>query len=159
MRTRFSAGAPVSLLLSDKVRFLARWRAPALRRRGEVKSGCSDQMGAAHPLRRISGSTLPPARKGGKRCPICKSDALTYAVPGTGEKPLRGSPYARITELEGQLREMESALESTHNELDQLRMERDFYRQLLEDPAKRQERELRRGAVQRGATQPRDPLA
>ena len=94
-----------------------------------------------------------------KRCPICKSDALTYAVPGTGEKPLRGSPYARITELEGQLREMESALESTHNELDQLRMERDFYRQLLEDPAKRQERELRRGAVQRGATQPRDPLA
>jgi hypothetical protein len=41
--------------------------------------------------------------------------------------------------MEKRLHFAESELEATTAELDRVRTERDFYRQLLEDPARRQE--------------------
>lgn len=75
-----------------------------------------------------------------KRCPICKSAAVSHTAPG-GEK-VAGSPapYARIAELEQRLGHTEAELESANLALDRLRTERDFYRQLLEDPAARARR-------------------
>lgn len=93
-----------------------------------------------------------------KRCPICRSAALTYVVPGTGERPLPGSPYARITQLEQRLRLTEADLDAAHNELDQLRKERDFYHELLEDPVRRRARKLQREAA-RGSVQRPGPNA
>lgn len=77
-----------------------------------------------------------------KRCSICKSAALSKTADtaaGVG-----GPPDARIQELEQRLNVTQDELEATTAELDRLRTERDFYRQLLEDPAAREQRRLKR---------------
>jgi len=78
-----------------------------------------------------------------KRCPICRSAAVTV-IANDSEFAHRELPTPeRIADLENRLRNAESELEVTTTELDRVRTERDFYRQLLEDPAKRQQDRLR----------------
>lgn len=72
-----------------------------------------------------------------KRCSICKTTAVSDTAPGGAKVSSSPAPYARIAELEQRLVHMESELESSNTELDRLRTERDFYRQLLEDPGRR----------------------
>ena len=70
-----------------------------------------------------------------KRCPICKSTAVSGTIPdsmaGTGGAPQIG----KVTELEHRLNRTLAELEAAHAELDRLRTEQDFYRQLLGDPS------------------------
>jgi hypothetical protein len=74
-----------------------------------------------------------------KRCPICSSSAVTtFPVDSEAAHPGISSPEA-IANMEKRLHFAESELEATTAELDRVRTERDFYRQLLEDPARRQE--------------------
>lgn len=73
-----------------------------------------------------------------RRCPICTGSALEPLQLGTGENAQLMSPEA-IAEMEQRLRTTEAELEATTTELDRVRTELDFYRQLIGDPAKRQE--------------------
>lgn len=75
-----------------------------------------------------------------KRCSICKSEAVSALPPGSGYGP--GSADPRTVELEEKLRLAQDELESVNAALDRVRTERDFYRQLLEDPAARAKRRL-----------------
>lgn len=68
-----------------------------------------------------------------KRCSICHGTALAHGVAPS----LPGATGALPSDLERRLSRAESDLEDANTELDQLRTERDFYRQLLEDPAAR----------------------
>lgn len=72
-----------------------------------------------------------------RRCCICRSAAVSAsprdAGIGTGP-PAQG----QLTELRSRLSATEAELEATGTELERLRTERDFYRQLLEDPTLRQ---------------------
>ena len=70
-----------------------------------------------------------------KRCSICKSAAVSKTMPG--ETPVASGAAAppRIEGLERRLSLTEGELESTREELDRLRTERDFYRDLLGDRA------------------------
>jgi hypothetical protein len=79
-----------------------------------------------------------------KRCSICKSAALSRTANGSGAAGVGGPADARIQELEQRLTVTQEELEATNVELDRLRTERDFYRQLLEDPAAREQRRLKR---------------
>ena len=69
-----------------------------------------------------------------KRCPICKSTAVSTTVPdtmgGTGGAPQIG----KVAELENRLHRTQADLEAANAEVDRLRIEQDFYRQLLGDP-------------------------
>jgi hypothetical protein len=76
-----------------------------------------------------------------KRCSICKSTAVSETAGGAG---MAGLHDARLVELEERLSHTQEELEATNAELDRLRTERDFYRQLLEDPAAREKRRLKR---------------
>jgi hypothetical protein len=71
-----------------------------------------------------------------KRCSICRSSAVSLTVPGS---PMiaGGATAARIADLEQRLNRTATDLEAANHELDRLRTERDFYRQLLDDPARR----------------------
>jgi len=72
-----------------------------------------------------------------KRCSICKSAALSDTPPPTAAV-VPGTPLARrFEQLERRLELVEKELESANVELDRLRAEQDFYRQLLDDPARR----------------------
>jgi len=66
-----------------------------------------------------------------KRCPICGSTALSFGRPGIGAG---SAPGRHVAELEGRLGALEGELERSQAELDQVRTEREFYRQLLGDP-------------------------
>ena len=67
-----------------------------------------------------------------KRCSICKSAAVSDVDPNT--VLAAGSP-ARISHMEHRLRLTEAELDVANSELDRLRTERDFYRELLGDRA------------------------
>lgn len=71
-----------------------------------------------------------------KRCSICRSAAVSDSPPDR-EFGAKG-PHTRVTDLEKRLRLVEEELETAGNELQQLRAERDFYRQLLDNPAARE---------------------
>ena len=67
-----------------------------------------------------------------KRCSICKSAAVSDIDPNTA---LTAGSTARISDAEQRLRLTEAELEVATSELDRLRTERDFYRELLGDRA------------------------
>lgn len=71
-----------------------------------------------------------------KRCSLCKSTAVSHSPPD----PAIGGPGAslsRVEELEHRLRLVEEELEAAGGDLRMLKEERDFYSQLLGDPARR----------------------
>jgi hypothetical protein len=75
-----------------------------------------------------------------KRCPICKSTAVSHtptdlAVPSAGATQPGGTALARVSALEQRLGAAEGELEATVAELERVRTERDFYRELLGDRA------------------------
>jgi hypothetical protein len=70
-----------------------------------------------------------------QRCSICKSAAVFTKAPD-GE-PVANASATRLGALEQRLRVAESELETASAEIDRLTTERDFYRQLLGDPATR----------------------
>jgi len=72
-----------------------------------------------------------------KRCSICRSAAVSATVPGPGTATPGGLPPERLAELERRLSFAEGELEATTTELERVRTERDFYRKLLDDPARR----------------------
>lgn len=67
-----------------------------------------------------------------KRCSICRSTAITPTNPYIGSGARNTSP-GHVGELERQLSASQAALDDVNTELDRLRTERDFYRQLLGD--------------------------
>lgn len=72
-----------------------------------------------------------------KRCSICRSAAVSVAAPeglGAGAAATSAA-IARTTALEQRLGLAEGDLEATVAELERVRTERDFYRQLLGDRA------------------------
>ncbi len=69
-----------------------------------------------------------------KRCPICKSAALSLTAPDGSRIAIGPGSLARMKELERRAQFAEAELESAHDELSRVRDERDFYRKLLEDP-------------------------
>lgn len=75
-----------------------------------------------------------------KRCAICKSAAVATTMPG-GESIASGvaSP-ARLAGMEQRMSVTEGELETARDELDRLRAERDFYRDLLGDRVHDQDR-------------------
>lgn len=79
-----------------------------------------------------------------KRCPICRSAAVTPFPVDSGTAHSGIVSAEAIANLEKRVRSAESELEATTDQLDRVRTERDFYRQLLEDPARRQEDRSRR---------------
>jgi hypothetical protein len=72
-----------------------------------------------------------------KRCSICRSTAVTLSPPA-GRDSL---PPSRLEELEQRLRLMEEELEAAGSDIRRLSEERDFYAQLLGDPARRTQRD------------------
>lgn len=70
-----------------------------------------------------------------RRCSICKSAAVFAKAPG-GE-PVGDASATRLGASEQRLRRAESELETASAEIERLTTERDFYRQLLGDPATR----------------------
>ena len=84
-----------------------------------------------------------------RRCCICRSAAVSVTPPDAG---IGAGPPAQgqLTELRSRLSVTEAELEATGTELERLRTERDFYRQLLEDPALRK-RDRTRDAGERSA--------
>lgn len=76
-----------------------------------------------------------------KRCSICKSPAISPVGPGARVAP--GPARGSLAELEQRLRLTEGELEAATEALEQVTEERDFYRQLLEDPAARRARDDR----------------
>jgi hypothetical protein len=73
-----------------------------------------------------------------RRCSICKSTAVSMTAPGQGLVARAASSPARLADLEQRLRSTEGDLEAAMVELERLRTERDFYRQLVGDPAARE---------------------
>lgn len=67
-----------------------------------------------------------------KRCSICRSAAVTPRNPYLGSGERNTSPR-HVAELEQKLATSQTELEDVNEELDRLRTERDFYRQLLGD--------------------------
>ncbi len=82
-----------------------------------------------------------------KRCAICRSGAVSATAPdgkiGDGASPLaeRQTLEARIADLEQRLSLTEGEVEAASVEIERLRAERDFDRQLLGNPAARQKKE------------------
>jgi hypothetical protein len=72
-----------------------------------------------------------------KRCSICKSTAVSATPPGTALASGGAAAPARLADIEQRLRLTEGELEATNLELERTRTERDFYRELLGDPADR----------------------
>ena len=72
-----------------------------------------------------------------KRCSICKSTALSFSPPDARTGEGGASSVSRLAELERRLRLVEEELEAAGGDLKRLNEERDFYRQLLGDPASR----------------------
>jgi len=72
-----------------------------------------------------------------KRCSICKSAAVSLSPP-LGAAGAADGPAARLAELEKRLSLVEQELESNGVQLRRLTTERDFYRQLLDNPASRE---------------------
>ena len=72
-----------------------------------------------------------------KRCSICKSPAVSLTAPGSVGIAGGAAPVARISDLEQRLNRTAADLEAANLENDRLRQERDFYRELLGDPATR----------------------
>jgi hypothetical protein len=68
-----------------------------------------------------------------KRCSICKSAAVSKAMPDGRSIAATATATARVEGLVQRLSITEGELESTRDELDRLRTERDFYRDLLGD--------------------------
>lgn len=64
-----------------------------------------------------------------KRCSICRSAAVSWTPPAA---------TGRISAVEERLTRTEGELEAANAELDRLRQERDFYRDLLGDRALRE---------------------
>jgi hypothetical protein len=69
-----------------------------------------------------------------KRCSICKSAAVSLRAPDGGELASGAAPLAQLTDLKHRLTRMEAELEESGVELERVRTERDFYRQLLGEP-------------------------
>lgn len=67
-----------------------------------------------------------------RRCSICKSAAVSEVGP---DNTLAAASPARISDMEQRLRLTEAELDVATSELDRLRTERDFYRELLGDRA------------------------
>ncbi|CAN5637717.1 hypothetical protein BH23GEM10_BH23GEM10_17750 [soil metagenome] len=67
-----------------------------------------------------------------RRCSICRSTAITPTNPYLGAGERNVSPR-HVAELEQKLDTSQTELEDVNEELDRLRTERDFYRQLLGD--------------------------
>jgi len=72
-----------------------------------------------------------------KRCCICKSAAVSTTAPDAGDAADGSSSLVRLADLERRLSLTEGELEAAVVEIDRLRTERDFYRQLLGDPTAR----------------------
>lgn len=72
-----------------------------------------------------------------KRCSICKSSAVSLSPPEFTPAGAGATPLARLAELEHRLSMVEQELEATGGDLSRLKDERDFYNQLLADPAAR----------------------
>jgi hypothetical protein len=70
-----------------------------------------------------------------KRCAICKTTAVSLAPPDAAGKG--ATLTSRLADLEQRLRLVEEELESAGVDLSRLKAERDFYSQLLGDPASR----------------------
>ena len=68
-----------------------------------------------------------------KRCSICRSAAVSKAMPDGRSIAATATATARVEGLVQRLSITEGELESTREELDRLRTERDFYRDLLGD--------------------------
>ena len=75
-----------------------------------------------------------------KRCNICKSAAV-YHTPQEAAGSGPAAPQSRLAELERRLSLVEDELEASNVELRRLKAERDFYSQLLDDPARRGDKE------------------
>jgi hypothetical protein len=69
-----------------------------------------------------------------KRCSICKSTAVTQ-TPIESQAQAPAGALARTAALEQRLSLTEGELEAVNVELERVRTERDFYRQLLGDRA------------------------
>lgn len=82
-----------------------------------------------------------------KRCAICRSAAVSATAPdgkiADGASPLaqRQTLERRIADLEGRLSLTEGEVEATSIEIERMRAERDFDRQLLGNPARRLKKE------------------
>jgi hypothetical protein len=72
-----------------------------------------------------------------KRCAICKSTAVSPTSPDAAMRGAAAGPASRLDELEHRLRLVEEELEAAGGDLRRLKEERDFYSQLLGDPASR----------------------
>lgn len=70
-----------------------------------------------------------------KRCPICKSTAVSMTIPETLGGPAGAPQIGKVAELEHRLNRTQAELDAANAELDRLRIEQDFYRQLLGDPS------------------------
>ncbi len=71
-----------------------------------------------------------------KRCSLCKSTAVSPSPPDAAIGG-PGPSLSRMEELEHRLRLVEEELEAAGGDLRRLKEERDFYSQLLGDPARR----------------------
>lgn len=82
-----------------------------------------------------------------KRCAICRSAAVSATAPderiadGAYPASQRRTLETRIAELEQRLSLTEGEVEATSIEIERLRAERDFDRQLLGNPASRRKKE------------------
>ena len=72
-----------------------------------------------------------------KRCSICRSAAVSVSPPG-GVVGATRDPFARVADLEKRLSHVEEELDTAGVELRRLKAERDFYNQLLGNPAARE---------------------
>lgn len=78
-----------------------------------------------------------------RRCSICRSDAVS-AVPATpgASRTASGPAAARIADLQQRLTTTLDLLEAANAQIDRLRTEQDFYRQLLGDRIPEERRRL-----------------
>ena len=72
-----------------------------------------------------------------KRCSICRSAAVSVSPPHEAVGATSDT-FARVEELEKRLRLVEDELDTAGVELRRLKSERDFYSQLLRNPAARE---------------------
>ncbi len=70
-----------------------------------------------------------------RRCSICKSTAVSAIGPDG--RPAGDAPSARVAAAEQRLGLAEGELEAAKAEIERLTEERDFYRQLLDDPTRK----------------------
>lgn len=68
-----------------------------------------------------------------KRCAICKSPAVSPLAPDGTPANKTLPQLARVKELEAKLDQFVGELEQANTEIERLRSERDFYRQLIGD--------------------------